>query len=133
MSSLNVDQVQQITDILSIKSSLDINHDDKVHDYLKKIENKNVGTAYSIVNSTLVTCRRDDYATLSIMKHILGIHHSNSTVFIPETLTKFSEASMVIKFWAPLFEALFSETRLILNWGDTISLGPEKSKRRMDL
>ncbi|KAG0739037.1 hypothetical protein G6F57_006709 [Rhizopus arrhizus] len=115
MSSLNVDQVQQVTDILSIKSSLDINHDDKVDDYLKKIENKNIGTAYNIVNSKLVTCRRDDYATLNIMKHILGLHHSNSTVFLPETLTKFSEASMVIKFWAPLFEALFSEISLILN------------------
>lgn len=32
-----------------------------------------------------------------------------------------------------MIEALFSKTDLIVDWGDTISYGPEKTNRRMDL
>ncbi|KAI9018767.1 hypothetical protein CLU79DRAFT_288549 [Phycomyces nitens] len=40
---------------------------------------------------------------------------------------------MIIKFWYPIVEATFCGSRLITNWGDTISLGPEKTNRKMDL
>ncbi|KAG2229398.1 hypothetical protein INT48_000626 [Thamnidium elegans] len=53
--------------------------------------------------------------------------------FKPEVLDRFSESSMIIKFWGPIIEATFCGSKLITNWGDTISFGPEKTNRKMDL
>ncbi|GAA5816773.1 hypothetical protein MFLAVUS_010306 [Mucor flavus] len=74
-----------------------------------------------------------EFPVKKIISHIVEtyVHYSNS--LLPDVFDKLSEGSIVIKFWSTMIEALFSKTDLVVNWGDTISYGPEKTNRRIDL
>ncbi|KAG1240184.1 hypothetical protein G6F68_017909 [Rhizopus microsporus] len=83
--------------------------------------------------SDLATASSDTFPMLKIITHICEIHLRHQASMLPDVVAKLSEASIIIKFWATIIEALFCETDLLVNWGDTISYGPEKTNRKMDL
>ncbi|KAG1372874.1 hypothetical protein G6F61_010666 [Rhizopus arrhizus] len=83
--------------------------------------------------SDLAIASSDTFPMLKIITHICEIHLRHQASMLPDVVAKLSEASIIIKFWATIIEALFCETDLLVNWGDTISYGPEKTNRKMDL
>ncbi|CEP17158.1 hypothetical protein [Parasitella parasitica] len=74
-----------------------------------------------------------DFTTLKIISYITETYVHYSSSLLPDVFNKLSEASVIIKFWSTIIETLFCKTKLIVNWGDTISYGPEKTNRKMDL
>jgi hypothetical protein len=97
------------------------------------IKKKNWAHILRKMYSDLATASSDTFPMLKIITHICEIHLRHQASMLPDVVAKLSEASIIIKFWATIIEALFCETDLLVNWGDTISYGPEKTNRKMDL
>ncbi|EIE77266.1 hypothetical protein G6F46_012432 [Rhizopus delemar] len=102
-------------------------------DIVALIKKKNWTNILRTMYSKLTTASADTFPMLKIITHICDIHLRHKASILPDVVAKLSEASIVIKFWATIIEALFCETDLLVNWGDTISYGPEKTNCKMDL
>ncbi|ORZ12435.1 hypothetical protein BCR42DRAFT_297839, partial [Absidia repens] len=83
--------------------------------------------------SKLGACIESDYPSLKVLSLVCECHFRQPEVFLPDVVTQLSEASLIIKVWGPIFEAAMYGSGLILHWGDTISIEPQKSNRRLDL
>ncbi|KAI8988441.1 hypothetical protein BDF20DRAFT_932323 [Mycotypha africana] len=83
--------------------------------------------------SRLGRVSKDEFAMAKILSHVVETYVHYEKYLLPEVFNNLVEASVIIKFWSTAIEALFSVTNLVVNWGDTISYGPVKTNRKMDL
>lgn len=102
---------------------------------IKKLRERNIAEIYSYID--LCTTRSPkERAIKDIYRHIIQQHAFKGHMLSDQYFLKCSETSLISKYWGPIFEAYFGESRhMFIQWGDTISIDckNEELKCRLDL